>query len=425
MQPNLVQLNALRVFFFLSGVMVANWTVRIPAVKDQVHASATQFGLALLCLSIGGLIAMATGGRLCLRFGSRRLVVVGGIATAFTLPLPGLAGSVYVLGVFLAIYGLMYGSFTIALNSAAVEAEAAAGRPIMSTLHGLYSTGSLAGAVIGGVAAEFLTPAPHLGLVAATGLLVALVTGPILLRDGGRPAPATEAESGPALAGPEPGEPATSATPSKASSAMAGAHGIIWLFGAIAFCTAFMEFANNDWAVLHLREDVGAAPSVAAFGYATYECAIAVTRLAGGRLIRKLGDAAVLIGGCLLAACGIVLAGWSGSLPGDLDLGFAFAGYIAVGIGVANIYPIAIARAGALGGPRGVSRVAPLGSIGILVERPLIGFLADHLGLPGALSTVAILGLLAAGVGIALRPYCRPPASRAEDLGSLTKTTVS
>lgn len=407
-----MQLLALRVFFFLSGVMVANWTVRIPAVKDQVGASATAFGLALLCLSIGGLVAMATGGRLCLRFGSRRLVFAGALATALTLPLPGLAGSVHVLGAFLAIYGVMYGTFTIALNSAAVEAEAAAGRPIMSGLHGLYSTGSLAGAVVGGVAAEFLTPLPHLCLVAAVGLLTAVVVGPPLLRGPGK-APETADQSGSGKA--------------DAGAAMAGAHGIVWLFGAIAFSTAFMEFANNDWAVLHLREDLGTAPSTAAFGYATYECAIAVTRLTGGWLIRKLGEATVLIGGCLVAAGGIVLASLAGSLPGPsgLDLGFAFAGYIAVGIGVANLFPIAIARAGALGGPRAVSRVAPLGSIGILVERPLIGFLADHLGLPGALSTVAILGILAAGIGFALRPYCRPAAGRARDLENLTKTTVS
>lgn len=415
-----MQLLALRVFFFLSGVMVANWTVRIPAVKDQVDASATAFGLALLCLSIGGLVAMATGGRLCLRFGSRRLVFAGALATALTLPLPGLAGSVHALGAFLAIYGVMYGTFTIALNSAAVEAEAeseaGAGRPIMSGLHGLYSTGSLAGAVAGGVAAEFLTPLPHLGLVAAVGLLTAVVVGPPLLRGPGT-APETGDQSGSGKAG--------------AGAAMAGAHGVVWLFGAIAFSTAFMEFANNDWAVLHLREDLGTAPSTAAFGYATYECAIAVTRLTGGWLIRKLGEATVLIGGCLIAAGGIVLASLAGniaaSLPGPsgLDLGFAFAGYIAVGIGVANLFPIAIARAGALGGPRAVSRVAPLGSIGILVERPLIGFLADHLGLPGALSTVAILGVLAAGIGFVLRPYCRPAARRAQDLETLTKTTVS
>jgi MFS family permease len=385
-----VQLIALRVFFFLSGVMVANWTVRIPAVKDQVGASATAFGLALLCLSIGGLVAMATGGRLCLRFGSRRLVLAGALATAVTLPLPGLAGSVHTLGAFLAIYGVMYGTFTIALNSAAVEAEAAAGRPIMSGLHGLYSTGSLAGAVIGGVAAEFLTPAPHLGLVAAVGLLTAFIAGPPLLRDERSAARLLSAKDGaPAAAGQE-----------REQARRIPSHGIIWLLGAIAFATAFMEFANNDWAVLHLREDLGTAPSVAAFGYATYECAIAATRLAGGWLIRRLGEAAVLIGGCLVAAGGIVLAAWAGSLPGPggLDLVFGFAGYIAVGIGVANLYPIAIARAGALGGPRAVSRVAPLGSIGILIERPLIGFLADHLGLPGALSTVAILGVLAAGI---------------------------
>jgi len=52
----------LNIYFFLAGFATANWAVRIPAVKDQVGASSTELGLALLCL----------------RFGTRRVVIVAG-----------------------------------------------------------------------------------------------------------------------------------------------------------------------------------------------------------------------------------------------------------------------------------------------------------------------------------------------------------
>ncbi len=75
----------------------------------------------------------------------------------------------------------------------------------------------------------------------------------------------------------------------------------------VAFCTAFAQFSNNDWAVLHLGDDLGAAPTVAASGYAAYECAIAVARLLRGRVILIIGEPAVLVGGALLASLGIVV----------------------------------------------------------------------------------------------------------------------
>ncbi|MFB7507177.1 MFS transporter, partial [Streptomyces broussonetiae] len=40
--------TALTAFFALDGFIFAGWVVRIPAIKEQTHASASDLGLALL-----------------------------------------------------------------------------------------------------------------------------------------------------------------------------------------------------------------------------------------------------------------------------------------------------------------------------------------------------------------------------------------
>ncbi len=67
-----------------------------------------------------------------------------------------------------------------------------------------------------------------------------------------------------------------------------------------------------------------------------------------------------------------------------------------VGLGLANVFPLAIARAGALGGSRGIALSTTVGYTGLLGGPPAIGFLAAHAGLPVALGTVALLAGVAA-----------------------------
>ncbi|WP_422641060.1 hypothetical protein [Streptomyces formicae] len=45
--------TALTVFFALDGFLFAGWVVRIPAIKQQTGASASDLGLALLGVSAG------------------------------------------------------------------------------------------------------------------------------------------------------------------------------------------------------------------------------------------------------------------------------------------------------------------------------------------------------------------------------------
>jgi MFS family permease len=121
------------------------------------------------------------------------------------------------------------------------------------------------------------------------------------------------------------------------------------VLGAVAGATAYGEGALSDWGALHLREQLHAAPALAAAGYAGFSSAMAIGRLTGGHLVAVLGERRLLVGGSLLAAVGALAAVMTSSLP------VALGGFVLVGLGLANVFPLAIARAGALGGPSGVA----------------------------------------------------------------------
>jgi len=73
----------------------------------------------------------------------------------------------------------------------------------------------------------------------------------------------------------------------------------------------------------------------------------------------------------------------------------ALGGFALVGLGLANVFPLAIARAGQLGGAPGIALATTVGYTGLLGGPPAIGLLADHAGLPVALSSVAAFSLVA------------------------------
>lgn len=178
---------ALTAFFAMDGFLFAAWVVRIPDVRGQVHASHSALGLALLCISAGAVATMAVVGRLCLRYGSRR-VTVGSVALlSIAVPLPAHSHSVLSLGAVLLLFGAGYGAANVAMNSAAVEVVAELRRPVMPSFHAGYSLGGLLGAGVGGLLAGTISAAWALALSGVLGLAVAAAAGTALLRS---PAPA-------------------------------------------------------------------------------------------------------------------------------------------------------------------------------------------------------------------------------------------
>lgn len=165
---------------------------------------------------------------------------------------------------------------------------------------------------------------------------------------------------------------------------------LVLLLGLTALCCAYGEGAIADWTTLHLTDDVHASAGTAAAGYAAYAFAMTSGRVGGTWLSIRLGQTRVMVVGGLTAAAGMLLAALAPSAP------LALTGFVLVGLGLANIFPLAIARAGAAGGPQGVALASTLGYGGMLIGPPVIGFLADAVGLPLALTTVALAAVLAA-----------------------------
>ncbi|MEV0008185.1 MFS transporter [Streptomyces sp. NPDC051840] len=379
--------TALTVFFALDGFLFAGWVVRIPAIKHQTGASPSTLGLALLGVSAGAVITMTLTGRLCRRYGSHAVTVVCGVLLSLSIALPAHMGSALTLGLVLLLFGAAYGGMNVAMNSAAVDVVSALRRPVMPSFHAAFSFGGMTGAGLGGLVAGSLSPATHFFLLTAAGLLVTAAAGPQLLR-GGRPS-ATPA-----------GQPVTDAA-ERPGRMDAGTRRIVVLFGVIALCTAYGEGALAEWGALHLSQDLGAAPGLAASGYSLFALMMAIGRLSGTALLERFGQTRTLVVGGATAAGGMLV----GALAPEVWL--ALLGFAVAGLGLANIFPVAVGRAGALAGPSGVAAASTLGYGGLLMGPPVIGFLADWISLPVALVTLAVLASTAAVLGGAARNAAR------------------
>ncbi len=173
---------AITVFFALDGFVFAGWVVRIPAIKEQTHASASALGLALLGVSAGAIVTMALVGRACRHFGNHPVTAVCAVLVSLAIALPPHMHAAWSLGAVLLVFGIGYGGINVAMNSAAVDLVNALGRPVMPSFHAAFSLGGMLGAGLGGLVASHLSPSWHLAMLAVIGLLVTAATTPTLLR---------------------------------------------------------------------------------------------------------------------------------------------------------------------------------------------------------------------------------------------------
>jgi MFS family permease len=386
-QPTVARVRAaVTALFVLDGAVFGTWASRVPDVAARVGANHGALGFALLCLSLGALVLMRITGSLCARFGAGPVAAAAGIAVSASAVLPGFVATVPALCAALFVFGGATGMVNVAANAVGVQVEARVGRPILSGLHAGFSLGGLGGALLGGAASSVLGVPTHLVLVAAAGLFVSAWALPALLAD----------------------RATAQARPARREAGGRGPTATLIVLGAIAGCTAFGEGALTDWGALLLRQELAAPSTLASAGYAGFSLAMAVGRLFGGRLLLAWGERRVLVGGTLIAAAGAV------TLVTTSSIGVALAGFVVVGLGLANVFPLAIARAGLLGGAQGIALATTVGYTGLLGGPPAIGLLADWAGLPVALASVALLAVVAGALAVTVRgDVVRIPAPRA------------
>lgn len=352
--------------FFLNGFAYASWVPRLAEVKLALALGEAELGLALLGVALGALAAMVAAGILATRVGSRAtstaaLVLFAPAAVMIALA-PGF-GTLFVA--FLAV-GATAGALDVAMNSQGVAVERQYGRPIMSSLHGMFSLGAMTGAVAAGLfAGAGLALLPHLAVVAAVTVVLGVAGCACML-----PARLDVGAGGPAFAWP---------------------NRAVLPLGLIGFCALLTEGAVGDWSAVYLHESLGSGTGNAALAFAAFSLTMAVGRFAGDGLVARLGGAAVARAGGLVGAVGLTLCLLIGH-PAAAIMGFAL-----VGAGIACTFPIALSAAARTPGlPAGtaIAAVCTIGYLGFLVGPPSIGLAAEVLELPLALGL--LVGLLAA-----------------------------
>jgi predicted MFS family arabinose efflux permease len=362
-----------RFVFLIVGVGTAAWVPLVPFVKARAGLSEGELGLLLLCLGVGSIAAMPLAGAAAVRLGLRPVLAAGTAALCLTLPVLAGADAPAALALALLVFGAGMGAIDCAMNIQAVAVEKAAGRPMMSGFHGLYSLGSLVGALAaGGILAAGLGAAGTTVVAVATILLLFALAWPGILARGAT-------AGGPAFARPR---------------------GIVLVIGLLCCIVFLTEGSVLDWSAVFLVQDRGLDPARATLGYAAFSVTMTVGRLAGDRIVAGLGRRNVMTAGGLVAAAGLALT----VLVPDWEA--ALAGYAMVGAGCANIVPVLFTAAGrqtVMPASVAVPAVTTFGYAGVLAGPAAIGFIAQGTSLPTAFLTVAVLLLAVAATGRVLR----------------------
>ncbi len=279
--PGVAEQRATRVVFFIVGFAFSAWAALVPFAKARAGLSDGALGLLLLCLGIGSIVAMPVAGASTARFGCRRVMVVATLAAAAALPFLATLSALPALVAALVLLGAGLGAMDVAMNIQAIIVERGSGRSMMSGFHGLFSLGGIAGA--GGMAALLSAGASPLAAVLCVSLGIAAalaVSARHLLPYGAR-------SEGPAFAVPR---------------------GIVLLIGALAFVLFLAEGAVLDWSAVFLTSVRHMDASYAGLGYAAFAVTMTAGRLAGDRIVDRLGPRRVVLAGSLCAAAGFVAA---------------------------------------------------------------------------------------------------------------------
>ena len=374
--------------FALNGALFGVWASRVPAVKASFGLGEGALGLLLLCLAGGAIASFPVAGVLSDRVGAGPLVrriAVGYVALFALLGAVVAAGDVWLLAAALAALGAAFGSMDVAMNGRAAEVERAAGRPIMSGFHALFSLGAGVGAASGFLASRLGASTPvHFWVAAA---VLGATCGALMAR--GRHADAlgheaTDEAGGPLLSLPR---------------------GPLLLVGLIGLGVALGEGALADWSAVYLVAVAAAPPAEAALGFAAFSVGMVALRLAGDRIVARFGPTATVRGSAVVALAGVALA------VGVPDVAWVIGGFGLMGAGYAIVMPLVFSRAAAdPDTPSGVAiaGVATLAYGGMLLGPPVIGGVAELVGLRGAFAMLAALALLS----FALARHVTVPASR-------------
>ncbi|WP_417309105.1 MFS transporter [Devosia sp.] len=342
--------------FFLFALALGAMLSRLPDLQDQLGVGESGLGLTLIGMAIGSLLSLTFSSPLIQRVGARitAMVTVFGTASMFALVAWLPSGTTVFFALFVA--GLLGGALEINANMEADKLEAQLGRRIMNRAHGMWSAGFFIAALLGAVMRQFTVSIQWHTLGT---LLVVLVVGGIAFAG---------MHTAPKRPGGHEGETPRIALPTI---------GLLPLcfIGIAAFLT---EGAGVDWSAIYMRDVFSVEPFIGGLGLTLFSFFMAVVRLFADPFVERFGPRRVATVLLVISIIGMLAVSFA---PVPL---VALIGFSLLGAGCSAVYPLAVSAAAQRTDRPSAVNVAAISQMTFVIfflAPPLLGFVAEHLGI--------------------------------------------
>lgn len=361
---------AVTLFYFAMGLNFATWASRIPDIKTALGLTEGDLGTILFSIPVGQLCIMPFSGKLAVKYGSHRTVVLGLGMYALAMVLLGFAQNQWQLMLVLFFFGVCSNLTNISVNTQGIYTEGLFRRAVMSSFHGAWSTAGFTGALIGiGMKWAKFEPYIHFVIVDALIWLAIFLNYKYLIKVKAQPQVKEKKKLF-----------------SKPDTVL------LWL-GAMSFCCMLSEGIMFDWSGVYFSDVVKAEGALAVLGYASFMAMMATGRFLGDTVIRRLGRRKVLIiSGCLISV-GLYMAVL---LPYIIPSTIAF---MLVGLGVSTIIPSIYSIAGRrpnIEPSIALQTVSSVSFLGFMLGPPVIGHVAHATSLRISFAIIGVFGVLIA-----------------------------
>ncbi len=358
---------AISSLFFLHGICFSSWGARIPAIQEFHSLSEASLGSVLLAIPVGSILSMPIAASLVSRYGSKRVLTIAIILYSLALITLGMAKTPLELSAFLVCFGLCSNMVNVSLNTQAVDLENIYKKPVMASLHGLWSLAGFVGAAIGTVMiSNNIVPTHHFMFITGIVHLCILLNFAHLLPS----PPQKKAIDGKKFAWPDKS---------------------LMVLGIIAFCSMICEGAMFDWSGIYFKKVIGAEGGWVGAGYVAFMTTMAGTRFVADGFKERFGIQKVLTISGLMVFVGLLL---SIIFP---QMFFGILGFLLVGSGVSAVVPLVFSEAGkskVMSPSAAIASVSTIGFLGFLIGPPLIGWVAGASNLRISFALIAFMGLM-------------------------------
>lgn len=365
---------AVAAMFLANGFVMGAWAPQIPLLMPRHDVTESALGLLILVLGLGAVTAMLFAGRLISLYGGRRVLSLFSLALIPVLPMVVFSPNLWLLALFMAVFGAMAGCMDVAMNAQAVVIERRLHKAIMSSSHGFWSLGGFIGGSAGAwVIAHWGSEVQSL-LTAGIVAVIVVAAMPFLLPEAPKP---VVAEAVPAA-------PATKLFPRDLQ---------IWLLGFLALASMVPEGAVLDWAAIYMQQELGSDVFVSGLGFAFFAGAMALMRFLGDTVRNRFGAVRTLRVSGWLGAAGMM----GGAVATEAWM--VIVSFFVAGLGIANMVPILFSAAGnhpRLPSASAISIVTMVGYCGILVAPSTIGIVAEHVGFRPTYAVLSLMLILVA-----------------------------